>query len=190
VRWTSAGELEYLGRADDQVKIRGYRIELGEIEAALETHPGVVRAAVVARGLSLYAYVVGDGTGLAAHLAATLPPYMLPAAIVPVDALPYTVNGKVDTRALPDPPGVAAGPLEPVVRDAAEEAIAKIWAGILDVDSDRIAPDTDFFALGGDSLSLIEMVAAVEAHAGVSIEDRLRDVIGNPTLGAVCDAIR
>ena len=189
-RLTEAGVLEYLGRTDDQIKIRGYRVEPGEIEAALESLPSVVRAAVVAREGNLCAYVVGDSTGLREHLAGRLPRHLVPAVVVAVPELPYTVNGKVDVGALPDP--FPAGERPAVAeRDAVEERVAKIWAGILAVDLDRIGPDADFFALGGDSLKLIEMVAAVGAETGrPSVEDSLRDVIGNPTLAAVCDAIR
>jgi hypothetical protein len=189
-RITAAGVLEYLGRTDDQIKINGYRVEPGEIEAALEAHPGVARAAVVARAGNLCAYVVGDPTGLRERLAERLPGYLVPAVIVAVPELPYTVNGKVDTRALPDPFRPGEHPVAPL-RDAVEERVAAVWAAVLSVDPDRIGREADFFALGGNSLTLIEMVAAVGAGAdGRCLEDRLRHVIGNPTLGAVCDAIR
>src|SRR5262249_28888659 len=107
-------EIEFLGRIDSQVKIRGYRIELGEVEAALAAHPDVWKAVAVARemaghGKQLVAYVVGrrdrelSQLALRAHLAQSLPNYMLPSAIVPLESLPLTPNGKLDRNALPAP---------------------------------------------------------------------------------------
>ncbi|MFJ9663539.1 amino acid adenylation domain-containing protein [Streptomyces sp. NPDC101219] len=124
VRWSADGELEFLGRLDDQVKIRGNRVEPGEVEAALQTHPGVGRAVVIAREGRLHAFVtVRAGAGrpgtrdMRRHLATLLPPYMVPARLTVVDAMPLTGTGKVDRAALTGP-GVAdrtaaAGQAEP-----------------------------------------------------------------------------
>ncbi|WP_156349789.1 MULTISPECIES: AMP-binding enzyme, partial [unclassified Mycobacterium] len=97
VRWGADGQLRYLGRADDQVKVRGYRIELGEIHAALTGLAGVEQAAMIVREERLVAYVTGtaDPAGVRAALAERLPAYMVPAAVVVVDAIPLTVNGKL-----------------------------------------------------------------------------------------------
>ncbi|GAB1692096.1 non-ribosomal peptide synthetase [Krasilnikovia sp. M28-CT-15] len=198
------GELEYLGRTDDQLKIRGYRIEPAEIAAALETYPGIVRAVVTGRAARpgtdpvLCAYVVGAVTAerdVRDHLAQRLPRYMVPAVIVTVDELPQTTNGKIDLGALPDPfahrpvppePGGGPGPGE------VEERVSQIFARILRVDRALIGPDSDFHALGGDSLSMIEMLAVIAAELpDPSTGDTLAgSVIRNPTPAAVSAAIR
>ena len=110
VCWGADGQLRYLGRADEQVKIRGYRIELGEVQAALAGLDGVEQAVVIARedrpgDKRLVGYVTGtaDPAEVRAALAERLPAYMVPAAVVVIDALPLTANGKLDTRALPAP---------------------------------------------------------------------------------------
>src|SRR6202012_3213389 len=110
VRWGADGQLRYLGRADDQVKIRGYRIELGEVQAALSALDGVEQAVVIARedhpgDKRLVGYITGtaDPAEIRTQLGARLPAYMVPTAVVGLDALPLTVNGKLDTRALSAP---------------------------------------------------------------------------------------
>ncbi|MFJ6655746.1 amino acid adenylation domain-containing protein [Streptomyces sp. NPDC091377] len=176
VRWTGEGELEFLGRADDQVKIRGFRIEPGEVEAVLRTHPDVREVAVVAREdrprvKRLAAYVVPadvDVTALRAHTAARLPDYMVPAAFVPLDALPVTRTGKVDRRALPAPRFTGSGASRPP-RDPREELLCGLLTDVLGVT--EVGVDDDFFALGGDSITSIQF--AVRAHrAGLPLSPR------------------
>ncbi|MBZ4321610.1 non-ribosomal peptide synthetase [Streptomyces huiliensis] len=155
------GTFEFTGRNDDQVKIRGHRIEPDEVRAALAALPGVVQAAVVARpdgrgGKELTGYAAGsaatgtplDGPALREELARVLPDFMLPARILVLDAMPLTVNGKVDRRALPEPAHRPAGVREP--RTPAERVVADAFAEVLGLD--RVSVDDDFFALGGHSL--------------------------------------
>ncbi|WP_284117640.1 non-ribosomal peptide synthase/polyketide synthase [Streptomyces fragilis] len=189
------GTLEYLGRADQQVKIRGYRIEPGEIEAALHAHPGVGSAAVEvhedASGTRrLVAYVVPAAGGTAvpaaelrAHLERSLPSYMVPAAYVPLPALPLTVNGKLDRRALPapGPDGFAARGERVAPRTRAERLVAAAWADVLDV-AEPGAED-DFFALGGDSLLAVRVTARLRAAFGQDVSPRL--LFTHPTVAAL-----
>ena len=137
VWWGADGQLQYLGRADEQVKIRGYRIELGEVQAALAGMDGVEQAVVIARedrpgDKRLVGYVTGtaDPAGVRAALAERLPAYMVPAAVVVFDALPLTVNGKLDKRALPAPEYQDADRYR-APANAVEEILAGIYAEVL-----------------------------------------------------------
>ncbi|TGN75548.1 amino acid adenylation domain-containing protein [Streptomyces bauhiniae] len=178
-RWTADGALEYLGRTDDQAKVRGFRVEPGEIEAVLTAHPSVTGAAVVVRDQALVAYVVPDhGTldtaVLRAHVAATLPAHMVPAAYVTLDALPLTPNGKLDRRALPDPDFRTDGALP---RTPREEILCGLFADVLG--RERVGVHDDFFALGGHSLAAMRLVSRVRAALGADLS--LRAVFDAPT---------
>ncbi|MGI5163169.1 non-ribosomal peptide synthase/polyketide synthase [Spirillospora sp. CA-253888] len=182
-RWNVDGQLVFLGRTDDQVKIRGFRVEPGEAEAVLAAHPGVAQAVVVVRedatgDPSLVGYVVG-GPGpdaLREHAAARLPEYLVPAAIVVLDRLPLTVNGKVDRDALPAPD--RAGPVAPDREPTPEEAVfCAMFAEILG--RDRVGPDEGFFALGGHSLLAIRLLARLRTAAGLELE--VRGLFETPT---------
>ena len=169
VRWAADGQLEYLGRADEQVKIRGHRIELGEIRTALATLDGVEQAVVVARedrpgNTRLVGYITGsaDPADLRTQLAERLPGYMVPVAVVVLEALPLTVNGKLDTRALPAPEYRAGTYRAP--SNAVEEILADIYAQVLGLD--RVGVDDSFFDLGGDSILSMQVAARARA-AGV-----------------------
>ncbi|EST35448.1 amino acid adenylation domain-containing protein [Streptomyces roseochromogenus] len=179
------GGYGYLGRADDQMKIRGYRIEPGEIEAVLVQHAEVSAAVAVAHDygagdLRIVAYVA-SGTpadALAPRLgeraAAVLPPHMRPSAYVVLTELPLTLNGKVDRARLPAPTAEAALAPVAVAPDTAcelsgsERRIALIWQSVLELP--EVGRDTDFFDLGGTSLSLLRMFGQVNEEFGTDLD--------------------
>ncbi|MFF2555613.1 non-ribosomal peptide synthase/polyketide synthase [Nocardia sp. NPDC058058] len=177
-RWTATGELEYLGRADQQVNLRGFRVELGEIEAALLDERGVREAAVVVRHDDIVAedrlvgYVVAERTVdtavLRQAIARRLPEHMVPSAIVVIDRIPLTVNGKLDRAALPAPTFEGAAYREPGT--PAEIAVAGVFAELLGLE--RAGVDDDFFALGGSSLLAARAVARIGAALDCEIPVR------------------
>ncbi|HSF43044.1 MAG TPA: non-ribosomal peptide synthase/polyketide synthase [Thermoanaerobaculia bacterium] len=178
-RWHPRGELEYLGRIDQQVKIRGFRIEPGEIEAALVAHGGVREAVVVARKegavQQLVAYYVAatepgcESGELQRYLAGRLPAHMVPSAFVPLAALPLTPNGKVDLRALASLRRPGREERHRAPRTPAEELLARIWSELLG--RERLSVDDNFFALGGDSILSIQVVARA-ARGGYRLQPR------------------
>ncbi|MGW1072811.1 non-ribosomal peptide synthetase [Streptomyces sp. NPDC002537] len=188
VRRLPDGSLAYLGRTDRQVKIRGYRVELGEIETTLAGHPDVRAVAVTVHhdaeaGDRLAAYYVpADGTSpapdtLRDHLAAALPPYMVPSAYVGLDTMPLTVNGKVDTAALPDPGDAPAdGHIAP--EGELETLIAGVWGEVLG--REQVGADDDFFALGGHSLLALRVVARLKKQLGIVMP--VKEVYRHPSL--------
>ena len=206
------GDLEYLGRIDRQVQLRGFRIELGEIEAALARHPAVRTAVVIAREDSpgeqrLVAYIVPtagegdketDGSGtiyralpipdprslipeLRDQLGQTLPDYMVPSAFVLLDMLPLTVNGKLDRAALPAPDSQRAldTPFA-LASTPQEEVLAAIWAQVLG--HEQVGVDDHFFALGGDSITSIQVISRARAR-GLSLT--LPQLFQHPTIRAL-----
>ncbi len=181
-RWNGQGQLDYLGRADDQVKLRGFRIELAEIEAVLARHRDVAQVVVVAREdrprvKQLVAYAVpAEGAGgldpasLRAAAAAALPDYMVPAAVVVLDALPLLSNGKLNRRALPAPDFGAdgsSGGREP--QGELEQLLCGVFAEVLGLPD--CGADQDFFALGGDSIVAMQLVSRARA-GGLRITPR------------------
>lgn len=185
------GTLEYLGRLDFQVKIRGFRIELGEIDNALTAHPAIDYAATLGKTLPsgakvLVSYVLPHaGTGvdteeLATFVAGRLPEYMVPAAIVVLDTIPLTPIGKLDRNALPEPAFVGREFRAPV--SEAESIIAEVFATVLGVE--RVGLDDSFFALGGDSILSIQLVARAKARGVVFTA---RDVFDHRTVAALAE---
>jgi amino acid adenylation domain-containing protein len=172
-RRLESGAVEFCGRIDDQLKLHGHRIEPAEIAQTLETHPAVASAVVVARSrpggkdkaLCGYLLTVEDvePTDLVKYLEKRLPHYMVPAVLLEVDEIPRSVNGKVSVAALPDPfaTGEIPAAVSPGSLDDVEGAVAKIWSQVLGVGTETIEGASDFHRMGGDSVSLIAMVAMV-----------------------------
>ncbi|MFI9324914.1 amino acid adenylation domain-containing protein [Kitasatospora aureofaciens] len=197
VAWRADGVLDFLGRTDGQVKIRGFRVETGEVEAALVTHPAVGDATVVPWTEDDRTVLVGylvpaghaavpDAADLRAHLAATLPGHMLPAAFVPLPALPLTANGKVDRRALPAPAErVGTGREHQAPRTATEELITEIWQELLGVR--EVGVHDDFFILGGDSLLSLRAVSRINAVFGTDLSPRA--LFERPTVAGTAVAV-
>jgi amino acid adenylation domain-containing protein len=174
------GEIDYLGRRDQQVKIRGFRIELSEIESVLMRHNGVRECAVLARAEEgadprLVGYVVaGHGAALTiealrAHVAKSVPDYMVPAAFVFLESFPLTINGKLDRAALPAPgtdrAHLAAAFVAP--ENAMETVLARLWRTALR--REAVGLDDNFFDLGGDSLLLTALHRDVEKELGRAV---------------------
>ncbi|MFF5056663.1 amino acid adenylation domain-containing protein [Micromonospora sp. NPDC000663] len=196
VRRRPQGDLEYLGRLDSQVKVHGCRVELTEVEAVLRDHPSVGQAAVVAhrtpRGDNeLAGYVVPEPgkampEDLRRYLARRLPAYMLPATFTPLPALPLNPNGKLDLGALPDPEpgsGDRAAPVPP--RTSAEERLAAIWRRVLD--RSYIGVHDDFFALGGQSLLALRLLAMIRQEYGVDLP--ASTLFLTPTIAEIADVL-
>ncbi|CAL9608538.1 Dimodular nonribosomal peptide synthase [Nocardiopsis dassonvillei] len=188
-RWAPGGVLEFLGRVDDQVKVRGFRIEPGEVAAALEGIPGVSRAAVVVRtdrprDRRLVAYAVPEpgaelsGAAVRTEAAAVLPEYMVPSAVVVMESLPLSANGKLDRSALPAPaPAAAASSRGP--RDEVERILCGLFTDVLGLDT-PVGIDDSFFDLGGHSLLVMRLIAQVRDALGAEL--LVRQVFRHPTV--------
>ncbi|HJT03156.1 MAG TPA: amino acid adenylation domain-containing protein, partial [Pseudonocardiaceae bacterium] len=195
-RWARNGQLSYLGRTDDQVKNHGFRIELREIEATLATHPGVAQVVVIARedvpgAKRLTAYLVPSTDNvpgpaeLRAHVARSLPSYMMPAAFVSLDKIPLNVNGKLDRRALPAPDWRADETRYVAPRTEAERVVTQVWAEVLGVE--RVGVEDNFFELGGDSISSILVASRLRAIFAAELSPRV--VFAHSTVGELAAAI-
>ena len=198
-RYRGDGVVEYVARADQQVKLHGNRIELGEIEAVLRQQPEIRDAAVLLRedepgARRLVAYVTAaNATDLPAQdvlqqrLGRQLPEYMVPSAIVALDAMPLTPNGKVDRRALPVPSGDRPALTESYTapRTEVEARLAQIWAEVLGLD--RVGVHDNFFWSGGHSLLAVQLFSRVRKAFGLEL--RLSTLLEGPTVAQIANAI-
>ncbi|MFJ3970277.1 amino acid adenylation domain-containing protein [Streptomyces parvus] len=195
MKWTRDGRLAYVGRTDAQVKVRGFRIEPAEVESVLGRHDDVAQVAVAVRedaagGKRLAAYVVPargartDGAALRAHAARVLPDFMVPSAVVMVDALPLTVSGKVHHSRLPAP-DFSRSVRGPAPRTEREKALCRLFAEVLGLD--RVGIDDSFFDLGGHSLLATRLAGRVRAVLAVEME--VRTLFEAPTVAALAERL-
>ncbi|WP_084531625.1 amino acid adenylation domain-containing protein [Nocardia miyunensis] len=195
VRRTAGGDMEFLGRNDFQVKVHGTRIELGEIDAVLGARADVAYAVTVPRSdggrpVLLVSYVVPaagvqvSGDELRTALTEALPRYMVPSAVMVLDEVPLTANGKLDRERLPEPVTVAREFRAP--SPGVQELVARTFEQVLGVD--RAGVDDDFFALGGDSLSAATVVARIGSALDVRVP--VRSVFESPTVGQLAELAR
>nr|WP_232433680.1 non-ribosomal peptide synthetase [Rhodococcus sp. AW25M09] len=193
-RWNRDGALEYLGRSDMQVQLNGFRIELGEIESALLAFDGVAASVVSVRddgfGDRLIGYVVAEAGRTLDHSAVldfvgtTLTSYMVPAALIVLDELPLTANGKLDRRALPAPDFSANVTESRLPATEVESILAGLFADVLGLDA--VGVDDSFFALGGDSIMSIQLVSRAKA-AGLVLAPR--DIFERKTVAALAEVV-
>lgn len=191
-RYLPDGCIEFLGRIDHQVKVRGYRIELGEIETQLRKHPDLRDVIVIAGedrsgDKRLVAYLVakkrpGPGAAeLRTFLKDRLPEYMVPSVFVVLDELPLTPNGKVDRKALPNPDGTTAKPVDAAPRTTTELILAEIWCEVLDLPA--VGVHDNFFELGGHSLMVTKVLARLREKVQVDLP--MRVLFEAPTIAAL-----
>ncbi|SNR95020.1 nonribosomal peptide synthetase DhbF, partial [Streptosporangium subroseum] len=203
-RWNHNGHLEHLGRTDHQIKIRGHRIEPGEIEAVLLAHPAIAQAAVIARedqpgDKRLIGYVVPtastelpeaapaadlDSAAVRSHLSRFLPDYMVPSAVVILDALPLNANGKLDRAALPAP-DYTGGSTGREPRNLREGLLSRIFAEILDLP--QVGIDDNFFDLGGHSLLAVQLLSCIRDATGVELS--LVNMFQHPTVAGLASLL-
>jgi amino acid adenylation domain-containing protein len=196
VRRQPGGDIEYIGRMDGQVKINGLRIELGEIEAHLDRLDFVRKSVVIAhrgtgRSPRLVAYLLPQERDaeipvarIREALAARLPAFMVPQIYVALDSIPLSANGKLDRRRLPEPPEemrTRAECVTPVTET--EHRLTEIWTRNLGVSAMGVTDD--YFALGGDSIRAIALVAQARA---AGLEFAMRDLFVHPTIRALAEA--
>ncbi|MGX5189212.1 amino acid adenylation domain-containing protein [Streptomyces avermitilis] len=193
VRHLPDGNVAFLGRIDDQVKIRGYRVELGEIQAVLTAHPAVRDAVVTVHRPEnseprLAAHVVPADAGalpdLAAHCAASLPEYMIPATFTALDAIPVNANGKVDRSALPAPGRTADDESHVAPSGPVEERVAEIWTELLGV---QAGAHDNFFHIGGNSILAIRLISHLQQE--FEIDFAVRTVFEGPTVARIAATV-
>jgi amino acid adenylation domain-containing protein/non-ribosomal peptide synthase protein (TIGR01720 family) len=199
VRWLPDGNLDYIGRNDFQVKIRGFRIELEEIESILLEYKDIKQCVVLAKERKkdndeIIKYLVGyyvsdyklDESKIINHLKQKLAEYMVPSILIHLDKLPITINGKLDTKALPDRDiNVETNYIEP--RNELEIKIQKIFSNILGIEKNKISIKDDFFMLGGDSIVSIQLVSKIREILGYTIS--IKDIFKYKTIELLYDNV-
>ncbi len=192
-RWMEEGVIEFLGRRDRQVKLRGFRIETGEIEERLMECKQVREAVVLKKNLNgrelLCAYVVMEDRkvtmeALMKKLKSELPWYMVPSNLIEVEQIPKTMNGKVDSKCLPEP-GQVSYPKNRKTEGETEQVIAQIWKEVLNTSGADVADN--FFDVGGNSLTAAEMVMSIEKRLGISIS--IADIFSAPTIRSLSQSL-
>lgn len=201
VRWCGDGNLEYIGRNDFQVKIRGYRIELGEIESALSSYEGIKQSVVLAKDHKdsegkatenkyLVGYYVSEGPldvgKIRVYLQTKMPDYMVPSALVHLEELPLTINGKLDRKALPDP-SFTDQKTYVAPRNELERHVVEIWAEVLGLSQETLGIQDDFFRIGGNSLAAIKFISLIRSRKNIEIP--LRILFVNPVLKDFCSIL-
>ena len=200
VRWLPSGELEYIGRNDFQVKIRGFRIELGEIESVISEYKDIKQAVVLAKenkeinNKYLVAYYTSDKgnklneDNLLTYVSTKLPEYMIPTAIVHMDKLPLTLNGKLDRKALPDPVLGSDKDSYTPPRNELETKLRDIFASVLGLKVSKIGINNDFFKLGGDSIVSIQIVSRIRQNLSINYIT-IKDIFSHKTIAKLYDNI-
>ncbi|WP_267615377.1 non-ribosomal peptide synthetase [Gordonia bronchialis] len=203
VRRRTDGALIYQGRTDNQVKVRGFRIELDEVSAVLSAVPGVDFATTIVRGRGADATLVGyvtlddvtpdggprpDAEHILTTARRTLPRHMVPAAVVILDSIPLTGNGKLDHRALPDPAPQRDHTVGRAPRSRTEAVLIALLADVLGITGDAIGADDDFFELGGTSLQATTVVSRLNRHH-IGDRIRVRDLFEHPTAEALAELV-
>jgi len=194
-RWQPDGNLEYLGRIDDQVKIRGFRIELNEVSSVLQKHPKVKDAVVIAGTINgadkeLIAYFISDAKAidLKEYLKEKLPIYMVPGYYVCMDSIPLTSNGKVNRKTLPTPQSTGiVGEAYTAPSTDIERTLAKIWAGVLGVEAEKVSVKADFFDIGGHNIRAIRLLGLIHRELGVKLS--VKDLFSGSTIEQQAETI-
>ncbi|GER90178.1 hypothetical protein KDW_43400 [Dictyobacter vulcani] len=197
-RYRPDRSIEYLGRIDQQVKVRGFRIELGEIESVLQQHAAIQHAVVMVheaeslKRLLVYLVVapgheLPDVQVLREYMLTHVPEYMVPALFVTIDALPLTPNGKIDRKALPTPEQQMLRSHKSFVepQTALEHTLAAIWRQVLRVE--QVSIHDNFFALGGDSIVSLQIVARAK-QAGLHVTPK--QLFQYPTIAGLAMVVR
>jgi amino acid adenylation domain-containing protein/non-ribosomal peptide synthase protein (TIGR01720 family) len=187
-RWLPDGNIEYLGRIDHQVKIRGFRIELGEIENRLQSYEAIKEAVVITKegkegSKYLCGYIVAQEeinvTEVKEYLSKELPEYMIPAYIIQLEKIPLTSSGKADRKALPEPDGssITTGTGYEAPRNEIENILVEIWQEVLEITN--IGINNNFFALGGDSIKAIQVIARLQRR---KLKLDVKNLLTNPVI--------